>query len=299
MSATSQNPIFPNSLPPESASSESASPDAGSPKSGDPPSTVQESSPASPPAQPISRARQIFLGVNLAVVSLVLGKALLDPTVGQPRPFVLPETVELNQWELTNNEELEPFKLITGESDYSDGGQRYTYTLESNELSQDASATLTIEMRYMIDTNGFIERLLMGHKDFQETLAALRDKEGNTDTAAADVQYQSGIGYSGRFQIEDTTYLSACINPRGETTFFIDQFLHNQSIYDRDPARLFPVLFGRQTWTDQRCLWTHMALSPNVSGAESSIELSRDMQSLLDETWAEWHSIWQPQFPQR
>lgn len=255
--------------------------------------------------------RQIVLGVNVAIAALVLGKALLDPTVGKPRPFELPETVELNQWTLTDSEALEPFKLLTGESDYSEEGQRYTYRLtphgSSHELTHpDEQATLTIEMRYMIDTNGFIERLLMGHKAFQDSLAALEEKGEDTSTLGADIQYQPGIGYSGKFQIEDTEYLSACINPRGESTFFIDQFLHNQSIYDHDPTRLLPVLFGRQAWTDQRCLWTHMHLSPGASGAESSPNtvalseaLSKDLQNLLDDTWAEWYGIWQPQFPKR
>ena len=267
----------------------------------------------------IPNLRQIVLGVNVAIAALVLGKAVLDPTVGKPRPFDLPETVELNQWTLTDSEKLDPFTLITGESDYSDEGRRYTFTFTPNSspngslnglTPQDEQATLTIEMRYMIDTNGFIERLLMGHKEFQASLAALDEEGVDTSKLGADIQYQPGIGYSGKFQLENTEYLSACINPRGESTFFIDQFLHNQSIYDHDPTRLLPVLFGRQAWTDQRCLWTHMRLSPGASGTElspnavalstaPSTTLSKDLSDLLDDTWAEWHDMWQPQFPKR
>ena len=284
MSATPQNSMVPAS------------------KSSDPADPIPtEKASSAQASQSISKARQILLGVNVAIAALVLGRALLDPTIGKPRSVELPETVELAQWTLIDSEELEPFTLITGEADHSEEGQRYTYALAvPGSTNQDTQATLTIEMRYMIDTNGFIERLLMGHKEFQNTLASLEEKGIDTSTVEADVQYQSGVGYSGHFQFEETTYLSACINPRGESTFFIDQFLNNQSIYDRDPTRLFSVLLGRQVWTDQRCLWTHMALSPSSSGTQSTVvDEPIDLQSLLDETWAEWHSIWQPQFPQR
>lgn len=285
---------LPNSASQNSASANSASANSASADSPSQPSEAQISG---------LNMRQLLLGVNVAIAALVLGKTLLDPNIGQPRPFELPETVELSQWTLTNSEELEPFTLNTGEADYADEGQRYTYVLNTNAASSPAAvATLTVEQRYMIDTNGFIERLLMGHKAFQEDLAVLDEKGGDTSTVDADVQYKLGLGYSGLFQVGETTYLSACVNPRGESTFFIDHFLHNQSIYDRDPTRLFSVLFGRQAWTDQRCLWTHMALSPGASGVElsdSSTLPSQDLQVLLNDTWEEWHDMWQPQFPKR
>ncbi|MEM9219551.1 MAG: cyanoexosortase A system-associated protein [Cyanobacteria bacterium P01_F01_bin.150] len=270
-------------------------------------------SPPSESSTSFPSVRQILLGVNVAIAAIVLGKSLLDPSIGKPRSFELPESVELEAWVLTNSEELDSFSLSTGESDYSDEGHRYTYRLAPDHVAKELSrtessgsspamqATLTIEMRYMIDTNGFIERLLMGHQEFQRTLTTLEESGVDISTIEADVQYQSGIGYSGWFQIEDTTYLSACINPRGESTFFIDQFLDNQSIYDRDPTRLLQVLFGRQTWTDQRCLWTHMTLTRASSGPKISSNASQSpsLQALLDETWAEWYGIWQPKFPNR
>lgn len=273
------------------------------------PAEQPPSSPETP--KPMPKFLQVALGINVAIAALVLGKSLLDPTVGQPRPFELAESVDLEQWTLTESEPLEPFSLITGEADYSDEGRRYTYTLTSPTATElDKPATLTIELRYMLDTNGFIERLLMGHKEFQNTLSALSDQGIDTSDIVTDIEYQPGIGHSGRFQIQEDTYLNACINPRGDSTFFIDQFHHNQRIHDHDPTRLFSVLFGREVWTDQRCLWTHMILSPGASDASGPVGSvstasdgsktgSRDQQVLLEDAWAEWHDIWQPQFPNR
>ena len=123
----------------------------------------------------IPRSRKILIGVNLAIAALILGKALLDPTVGQPQAVELPDTVELEQWDFSGSESLEPFTLATGESDHSLEGQRYTYTSSVNTAATGSTQdlTLTIELRYMLETSGFIERLLMGHSEFPEQLAAV------------------------------------------------------------------------------------------------------------------------------
>lgn len=244
-------------------------------------------------AAPLPLSRKILIGVNMAIAALILGKALLDPTVGHPQSVELPDTVELEQWDFESSDSLEPFTLATGESDHSQEGQRYAYTTaDFSAAGHPLDLTLTIELRYMLDTSGFIERLLMGHSEFQSRLAAA---DPNADPITTDVRYQPGVGYSGRFQIEDQTVLSACINPRGESTFYIDQFLHNQSIYDHDPTRLLSILFGREAWSDQRCLWTHMTLEP--SGTASLTP--QEAEAKLDETWAEWYATWQPKFPRR
>ena len=255
-------------------------------------------------------AGQAFVVGNVTIATLVLGKVILDSTVGTTQPFEFPETVELDQWMLTTSEPLEPFTMPTGESDHSLVGQRYTFAPDVVNIPvasrADATASpsrtdeytnpaddlvLTIEIRYMLETEGFIERLLQVHDEFQTTLASVED---DADIAAA-VRYEYGVGHYGLFQIQDQTYLTACINPRGESTYSIDQFLHNRGIYDSNPNRLMSVLFGREVWQDNRCLWTHMAIAPTTDTPGTPEE----RQTRLEMAWTEWYQTWQPNFPAR
>ncbi|NET54243.1 MAG: hypothetical protein F6K09_38230, partial [Merismopedia sp. SIO2A8] len=170
-----------------------------------------------------------MIAINVAIASLVLGKSLLDPTVGQPYPFELPETVELTHWSLMDSTALEPFTMPTGEPDHSAAGKSYTFTPNTSLILQDGldladippedtssenissehineatrseefglggialeDITLTVEMRYILDTNGFIERLLQYHTAFQDTLATVED---DTDIIST-IEYEEGVGH--------------------------------------------------------------------------------------------------------
>lgn len=250
--------------------------------------------------QAVDRQQWIVV-VNGAIATLILGRIILDPNVGKPHAITLPETTTLTGWTLTNSDPLDVFTMPTGESDQAPVGQRYTFISllsDHNPASISHSphryaSTLTVELRYMQETQGFVQRLLLAHPEFQAIRATVTAAE-----AQPVIRYQQGVGYYGLFQMQQQTYLSACINPRGESTFTIDQFRKNQQIYDADPSRFFAVILGREAWRDDRCLWTHMAIAPDPAMLPTRQTL-REQRVQLEAAWVEWYQMWQPQFPGR
>jgi cyanosortase A-associated protein len=227
-----------------------------------------------------TQIRLLLLAFNLLTAGFVLGKSLLDPRVGQLTPFEFSPDVPLAQWQPVESKRLKPLPEPDIEGSMFKVGRQYQYRQRDRQLE--------IEMRYVIHTQGEVDkfikdRLRKAEKNANQTINNSQKIEGM-------IGYKTGVGYYLLLADRERAYLSACINPRGESTVNREQYQYNQDIYDTVLSRLLPSIFGREKWRDDRCLWTYMS----VPLARST---PNETYQLLEAVWLEWHQWWKPQFP--
>jgi cyanosortase A-associated protein len=227
-----------------------------------------------------TQIRLLLLAFNLLTAGFVLGKSLLDPRVGQLTPFEFSPDVPLAQWQPVESKRLKPLPEPDIEGSMFKVGRQYQYRQRDRQLE--------IEMRYVIHTQGEVDkfikdRLRTAEKNANQTMNNPQKIEGM-------IGYKAGVGYYLLLADRKRAYLSACINPRGESTVNREQYQYNQDIYDTVLSRLLPSIFGREKWRDDRCLWTYMS----VPLARSTLN---ETYQLLEAVWLEWHQWWKPQFP--
>lgn len=220
----------------------------------------------------ITKIRISILAFLSVAVMLVLAKSILSPPgkTSQLAPFNFPETVPLSTWQPIDS------KNIPGESgkkyDIYLGGMHYRYV--QNGLPID------IEMRYLANTDGHVK----GYLKKYTTIPSSPDKFKPI------FRQKEGIGIYNLFVFEERAYLSACINPRGDTTVTGDQFRKNRAIYDMRFERIILWLFGQKELRDNRCLWALLSTPLQDSSPEKAYQI-------LEQAWFSWYQWWQPQFP--
>ncbi|MEO0854900.1 MAG: cyanoexosortase A system-associated protein, partial [Cyanobacteria bacterium J06648_11] len=141
---------------------------------------------------------------------------------------------------------------------------------------------LDIEMYYLVITDSQIHRYLREYHP-----EGIRQKEDVPEL----VRQQTDVGTHVRFQYGDRAYLSSCINPNGPSTVDKQQFEANRNTYDLQLARAIPVLLGRESIRDRRCLWTLMSL-PAVDEVEAEASFAA-----LEQVWPAWYAWWSDRFP--
>lgn len=163
----------------------------------------------------------MFVFANIA---LVLGKVVLDPTIGKKTvtPFVFPQTVPLSGWQLVASEPLKSPNKEPGQapSKESLNGKQYRYTKDNQ--------TLDVETVYELETHG----------EFKEFLRKYTPIKGIPDEQYIVVRQQPGVGTYGMFALQNRAYLNACINPRGGSTLTRQQYSDNRIRYDLLSDRL-------------------------------------------------------------
>lgn len=204
------------------------------------------------------------LALTFSSVFLVLGKVILHPNAEKTAlsSFVFPEAVPLSQWQL-NTKSTQP-TLTKNHSDLI--AQKHYQYIQKDQL-------LDIEMRYVtiFDVNKLIS-------------------EYTSISSSAVVRQREKVGYYGLGVDKGRAYLSACINPQGNSTFTYQQFSQNRSLYDRPWQRLLPWLMGKKPIEDKRCLWAHLSIPVHNSSPDQSYKK-------LENAWFDWHEWWQPRFP--
>jgi cyanosortase A-associated protein len=211
--------------------------------------------------------RIFLLVVTFGSIFAALGKSLLYPTSTQATatPFDFPENLPLASWQPLESVPLEENKeanLISG--------RLYAYQ-QNNRL-------LEIEMRYVIKTNGNVQRMEEQYRHQKISPGPLT------------IHHQEGIGFYGLAATPDRAYLSSCINPYGGSTVTGEQFRNNRNTYDLRVSRLVPWLLGQEELRDFRCLWTLLSIPLEDTTAEQAYPV-------LEKAWVSWYAWWQPRFP--
>ncbi|KJH71140.1 cyanoexosortase A system-associated protein [Aliterella atlantica] len=212
-----------------------------------------------------------------ANVAIVLGKVLLDPTIGKKTvtPFVFPQTVPLSGWQLVASEPLKIPAKEAGQAPVKElpNGKQYRYTKDNQ--------TLNVQMLYELETHG----------EFKEFLRNFTSLKGVPDEQYIVVRQQPGVGIYGMFALQNRAYLNACINPRGGSTLTRQQYSDNRVRYDLLSDRLILWLIGQRSLRDQRCLWSHFSIPLNKSAPESTY-------ATLEQAWLSWYQWWSTRYPQ-
>lgn len=219
--------------------------------------------------------RIALLVLTCANILFVLGRSILDPTIGKRtvNPFVFPSVVPLQQWQLVASQ---PLENKTVEQPPLDNlvlpGRHYRYI--QNGLPLD------IKMRYEVQTTGNVLQSIRSYTPIKlppnQQLVTVREHKP--------------VGFYGLFVYDKRAYLDACINPNGGSTFTKEQFSYNRIHYDIQFNRLFPWLLGQQRLRDKRCLWTHLSIPLNQSSPQSAY-------ATLENAWFSWYQWWRPRFP--
>jgi cyanosortase A-associated protein len=207
-----------------------------------------------------------FLALIFGAGLLVFAKAILFPNPDQPKTntFVFPEEVPLEQWQESVANPVE----LTKKNSQLLAQKHYRYV--KNGLPLD------VEMHYL--------------QNFFYADIAAYIKQNLAITSSAVVRQQKGIGYYGLGVDKQKAYLSTCINPRGYSTFTHPQFRDNRYSKDISFNRIVPLLQGRESLIDKRCLWVHLSIPLRNSSPEAAYQV-------LEQAWFPWYQWWQPRFP--
>ncbi len=211
--------------------------------------------------------RLVLLMLICGSALFVMGKALVTPrTKAAPPPYALPTNVSLPDWQTVSSAPLPPIPE-------SIASRQYEY--------RHGTKSVHVEMRYMLG-DGDVNRFLFIFTPI---------RQGNVRLV---IKHQSRVGFYGVLPDRGRAYLSACINPRGESTVTEHQFAQNRHAYDLKAARVLPWLLGQQPLLDRRCLWTLMSVP--LPTASDSAALTEAYES-LENAWFAWYDWWQPHFP--
>jgi cyanosortase A-associated protein len=126
---------------------------------------------------------------------------------------------------------------------------------------------LDVRVRYLVDADGDVQTYA---RTFEPTAPA----------APALIRKREGSGYYALASGGGRAYLSACLNPSGESTVTAAQFGRNRRTYDLGPQRLALWLFNQGTLLDERCLWAQLSV-PATGGVGLAYRT-------LEEAWFAW-----------
>jgi len=150
---------------------------------------------------------------------------------------------------------------------------------------------LEIDVHYLAPwTDGNVSRLLFVNTPLRTANARLQPRE-HPDT-----------GFYGVLTYEGYAYLTACINPKGNSTITEQQKTHNRYATGLRPGRVFQWLIGQGKLWDGRCLWTLMRvpLEPDTLGSPENTApsaASEQAYQILESAWVPWHRWWQANYP--
>lgn len=208
-------------------------------------------------------------------VAIVLGKLILmpDQSTTVRAVIALPNHVPLSGWQATATETLLPPSVTTAQPQTEMvTGNIYSYRRDL--------AALTIKIRYLVETDPSVRNLLLKYGEPSAPVPF-----------ATTIRQQQETGFYSLYFTQETAYLSSCINSRGQSTVTEAQFNQNRYRYDLRLDRVLPILWGRQTLRDGRCLFTVMSIPVQTTSLEPT-------ERLLQEAWTSWYRWWQSQFPQ-
>jgi cyanosortase A-associated protein len=210
-----------------------------------------------------------FLGTVLVTAKLAAAPKQDKGQAAAQTPNPLPATVAIQDWQFLNSTPTKPEK----EAPF---GRQYRY--------QQGDRTLDVALQYM-NSDGNISRYLFVYTPVR------------TANASMQIRHQPGVGYYGVLSHQGNAYLSACVNPRGESTVTEQQFTQNRYTYDLQASRLLPWLLGKESLIDRRCLWTFMSTPVEANSQAETATATEAAYKTLETTWFSWNKWWQSNFP--
>jgi cyanosortase A-associated protein len=177
--------------------------------------------------------------LTLSTVS-VWAKTIIFPSQNGFTQFEIPALIELS------NSKIQSVVINENQKTFQ-SGRRY----QQNAID--------IEIRHLVNTGGDIEEYLRVYRSMSLTQAPT-------------IRQREDIGFYGLFTEQNRSYLSACINPRGESTFTGTQFARNRNLYDIRVDRIIPWLFTSASLRDQRCLWVQISTPTTFDRDYSTLE---------------------------
>lgn len=227
-----------------------------------------------------SGIRIILLSLTLFGLLGVLLKVILFPTEEKKQltsNFVFPDIVPLSGWQQKETIKLKTFKATPLGPGLAPG-QLYKYVNNQGYLE--------VEGRYE-QYKGNINRYIVIYRNMPP--ATLKPR----------IKYKKDLGYYGVFEDKDKVFLSACVNPKGESTATENQFSNNRFANGWGIQRTFLWIIGQQDLFDGRCLWTIMSV-PITNYDPYQITLEKDLEDeyqKLETAWVEWYQWWKANLP--
>lgn len=230
-----------------------------------------------------SQIRIILLALTLFSFLGVILKLTFFPTEEKKQSNInstFPETVPLSGWQLKESQKLKLIKTSRLGAGLAPG---HIYKYVNNANNKD---TLEVEARYE-KYLGTINRYIVIYRNMPTATVAIKTK------------YKKDIGYYGTFEYQAQAFLTACVNPKGESTVTDKQFTKNTYFHGWGIQRTFLWVIGQQDLLDARCLWTIMSVPIN-SYDPYKLLLEKDLEDeyqKLETAWVDWFHWWKKNFP--
>jgi cyanosortase A-associated protein len=231
-------------------------------------------------------ARLGLLAIVFASTLFMLGRSLTVSAAssGAKKSAVatpqLPQTVPLTGWQATGSTAIALEAPKAGEAPTQaepDFVQARAYQYRQN------GTKLNVEARYMLG-DGNNSRFLFVYTPVRAANANL------------EIRQLPEIGSYGILAHQGKAYLSACVNPSGQSTVTEYEFKQNSYQQDLRVERLWPWLLGQKPLLDQRCLWTLMSVP--LAETATAAEAERAVAT-LEAAWKDWHPWWRANYPSR
>ncbi len=202
---------------------------------------------------------------------IAISIALFIPKSKQYSQFSFPEQVPLLNWRSLTSE-----NLAEATKNGAIAAKRYSYISSTQE-------ELRIDVLY-------INRGVNLSKDLEMVgLSRLSNRLNR--------RYLEAIGHYILFSDQDRAYLSACINPRGDSTVTEAQFTQNQNAFDITPDRFGLYLLGVKELRDTRCLFVIMSIPLASKNTSTNLTSDIDYQK-LERAWINWYKNSPYKFPE-
>jgi cyanosortase A-associated protein len=213
--------------------------------------------------------RLVLLAIACGGALATVGKLLIAPKAKLYRSTqefkFPPQSPPLKGWQLLSST---PSKTSGG---VIFRGRTYIY--------RKADIRLKAEIYYSPGPNGHVPYFLKTYKGIQIVQPKIMEDSARGIYALVESNPQND-------QAKHETYLTACINPHGFSTFTGSELQRNGTEHGLRGDRLFPWLVGQQTLIDTSCLWSVLAL-PQKDTPEAQ---ATDQQ--LQNIWPSWYDWW-------
>lgn len=215
------------------------------------------------------KLQTLLLVLTTVTMTFTLGKSFLHLEAQSPQfaHYQFPEAIVLSRWQFDSS------RAIKSNFTQSLSGELLT---GKHYLYQQNRKYLEIEMRYVVDTQGDLKKLITNR----------------TGELSPSLREDGAGGFYSVYADTDKVNLTACINPNGGSTVKSDRFRRNRILHDNHLKRIVPWLRGQKELLDKRCLWAHLSipLDRNVSLDEQ--------YRILETAWFDWYEYWQINYPE-